>query len=1334
MSGSGAEKGFDYQARAFAYLAAHALAGQPLPWFSDDPEAPVPAAILMETSGPGDDIQVELRDGSAIEVQAKHRLQRGDDFDAAMLSLVKGLAEDEALRCVLLVDTETSRPIRVDLREDIKRLGQGRDDNLHDVTHEVLEMLRCEALQAQELDIECLFRRLQVVELNLHEGGDGHSAAQALLSTVVASPDQASTAWRLLCEEGHGLTRDHGRRDVAQLQSLLSRHCDLAELQIARFAAAQHYREWAAQAYGSFFVPALDIRLPISEAWDRVERLDDEASEVGLGGEALEEQIHRYHERARLLQRDQAEPKLAAEDVLHSSKRMVVVGGPGSGKSTLANRLVYSICSGGGLAALVKLKSLGGLLAHGHSFDHALAEATADGSDLSLEQREELLSACQVLVADGLDECDPNRQEAADGLRMWAEARSDCTVCVMTRPVGHSPQLLPGFCHVELLPLSQTAAQQVTKTLFANFLGEEDWEAAYSRFASTALADEAKGETAAPLFCRNPLLLVFAVWLFINEGDVPANRGDLYERIIDLFRRVVPQGRGRKLIEEPPQALQALASIGFLLVDRPAATIDQVLSHVAAMLQGQDGLSAYEAEECARHLVRFWEQQRLLERLTAGPLQTFTFVHPSLGEYAAAQHIAAMNDDKLSKWLVECCRRPGWREPIVMAGSTGDAERLVSDLLQLDDLSDVTSSEALLAADILAEVPGVAEEFRQQVVQQLRLRLKSDNPLVAVEAGLAISQLAPLAPELVGNLARQLLDHEQRWTRLAALSAALSAGPEFVTVDEARDWLDTFELVTPTFSVFAGPPLGELPSEASELQHTILPLAVRKLLQEGDETTDASLRHFLTDANMSLRMMADVQTTLDHAGRSDLVEILRARWAFYPDIDYDAHRAKDEASLRVLLQAILAAAGGERQPGTERDRRPRGVAGLLSALQVHDAAVSDWYVLGQDVDREAVIEVLRAAIVACSFDTSELIEDANHLLDRLDQGDYWSIWRLIPNIPVEPGWRRGWTADLHAKAIVRGLTHPSPIVSGTAARLIWASEVSPVTALALERLLWTARGDVLRLIALLASRVWGSDAPDVLIARVSNEPVACMGRVLKPLVRCISTQAQVSRTSSLLADLILATDPELAQEAVEALSELPLGIRLAMAEDLRQAVAEWSQRTYKCKWCGSLVEQGRCTGCHAVPPDPYSKLVAELVHMEALTKEELLRFLHDDRRDVRSAALEGLAKLGQHDKTAMTALLKQVPESEADTEALGRLLELDADTLRPFAEELRELMKSPIPRVRSRLVSALPAGWLDEATALNSAERALDDEDPTVRSAAARAVRTLRGASPSARA
>ena len=124
--GSAGGGGYNYQATAIAYVCSHILLRQPLGWLFHTKDLPV--KVASETGGPGDDLDIYLEDNTHIEVQVKHGLRKNGDFWATLLNLSKGIANDSNLHAVLLLDTTTSLTIRYNLRNDLTRLAEGRDD------------------------------------------------------------------------------------------------------------------------------------------------------------------------------------------------------------------------------------------------------------------------------------------------------------------------------------------------------------------------------------------------------------------------------------------------------------------------------------------------------------------------------------------------------------------------------------------------------------------------------------------------------------------------------------------------------------------------------------------------------------------------------------------------------------------------------------------------------------------------------------------------------------------------------------------------------------------------------------------------------------------------------------------------------------------------------------------------------------------------------------------------------------------------------------------------------------------------------------------------------
>lgn len=210
-AGSAGGGGYNFQAAATALACAHVFVGEPLNWPEGRPL--IPLAVEAETGGPGDDLKIACQGGAVIEVQVKKGLSRGTRLWDALLALVRGLEQDDNLYGVLLVNSDSSGPVKNDLREDIPRLAHGRKDYLKEITREFARRLD----EAGVEDVLAL-RRLSVRVRDLYEGSEGHAHALGLLRGAV---DHPTRAWRDLVRDGHQLIEERGRRDVEALRRLV---------------------------------------------------------------------------------------------------------------------------------------------------------------------------------------------------------------------------------------------------------------------------------------------------------------------------------------------------------------------------------------------------------------------------------------------------------------------------------------------------------------------------------------------------------------------------------------------------------------------------------------------------------------------------------------------------------------------------------------------------------------------------------------------------------------------------------------------------------------------------------------------------------------------------------------------------------------------------------------------------------------------------------------------------------------------------------------------------------------------------------------------------------
>jgi HEAT repeat protein/energy-coupling factor transporter ATP-binding protein EcfA2 len=331
MSGSGGGGGYEYQARAAGYVAAHILAQEPLAWIEH--ESPdVPVAVAEETGGAGDDLCITLHDGVEIELQAKHGLQK-DKLWEPLIKLGQGLQENSQLYGVLLTDTTASKIIREDLRNDFKRLGQGRTDQLKSITQKAQQKFVEANLPESDADF---FRRLRIVVLDLDDGLQDGKHVQLLLSKVLHDPKQSANVWKILCGEGLELISNRGRRDSKSWARFLS--CQGIQL-----------ASKCAQING---VMSLEERNYLEsvrnkfEAWWEPQAFMDEIDESTWFEFGLNTKVPRPKDENNPSQNNNnnsdKEITIPILDALSqsSNERILIVGKPGAGKSTLLKQIL----------------------------------------------------------------------------------------------------------------------------------------------------------------------------------------------------------------------------------------------------------------------------------------------------------------------------------------------------------------------------------------------------------------------------------------------------------------------------------------------------------------------------------------------------------------------------------------------------------------------------------------------------------------------------------------------------------------------------------------------------------------------------------------------------------------------------------------------------------------------------------------------------------------------------------------------------------------------------------------------------------------------------------
>jgi hypothetical protein len=1058
---------------------------------------------------------------------------------------------------------------------------------------------------------------------------------------------------------------------------------------------------------------------PVQYAWTRVAPLNQptDAQMTTPSPDRLEMQIKRYQEWARLTRGRWGDDAVAADAFVDSHRLSAIVGGPGAGKTTLCKRLAF-FTSEGRLVVYVRLGTVSALLGHGSTFENAMIEAGLESSGQLVMDRRHILASADLLIADGLDECDPRRADVAIDISRWAQSHPNTSICVLTRPVGHDPGLLPGFSHAELLPLDDDTIRDVASWMIESQCGAGRTPPLLHPFLDAVKEGHQIG--AASIAARNPLFLSFLVRLFIDGQDINAKRNVLFSRIVELIRKSPPLNRASPEGQVDSATAWATAEItGWSCLTQPDRPVSEIYSLIARQLGG--GIDVARRAESAVHL---WTEHGLIELVTAGSLDAVVFVHPALGEYLAGRHLAQLDASDFTQAISDHRPKARWREPIVLAAGSGAAQRVVDTLLALDSPDDPESGEAFLAASAIAESEfrTVAEDAIEKVAAQLKLRLCSPIPLIAVDAGLAIAEVAPMIPEMAAAIALELWDHSQPWSRLAAICSGISGGSPSIPVGKIVEWI---EQLKPMHFFSWGPDYPEWPSGTYKLQASALPNALKRIATElPASVAEKIVTAFLSRGDLASGLIDAAQSKLNEKPYSDWVYRARRQW-IDSTLEFVQTSVKASQALtaveRTIQECIIRACGRERDTTFDRPSECRLIGTLLSSMEYWEVSLPDLKSVGTEAS-PVLVETLRGMIHALDLDPDKLSYEANWLLNRpldtsgIPERSRWQAQQL----KRDPDWRKARDSKPDVNLLADALQHPSRFVAWNAARLFAACGDAPSRRELLRNLMFNGQGWALRLIDMLASSVWGEEAFGEIHGRFGKPLCPGCGYLYKPMLRAAGNLEQVQLAVDTALNGAAFDDPRTAELAAEALRTVPAEVLAPHGSRALELLDIWKSRGSWCYGCKRVVPGSSCENCHIVPPQPREHLVYLAFKAGALNFQDLLKLANEEGFSSADAATKSLAQWAFTDPKIMREVIEQIDTESAPKQLIKEILGQPADQLRKNSDELLTLLNSHSAVARARIIESFSYGWVAADLAKTSAKNALEDVSPFVRSAAAK--------------
>ncbi|WRP05650.1 NACHT domain-containing protein [Rossellomorea aquimaris] len=1073
-----------------------------------------------------------------------------------------------------------------------------------------------------------------------------------------------------------------------------------------------NYRNWLKKKTSEFIVPGIQLPLPIDTAWASIKvwELDGESSM-----DSLEKEVQKYHEWERLSGHNQIRRRHAQEITLLGT-RIVLIGGPGTGKSTLAMRTVNRLIKEQKKVLYIKFSRLAQEVRTGKSFDDALWHVALENYSGNKDLVKSVIGEPDVLIADGLDECGPNKKEISSVMRDWCMSRKDAQIIITSRPVGYEAAYFHDFHHVEVLPLNENEILEYAPKLLS-LLGKNngDVSSLLERFKK-----QLESNKTASIAARSPLLLNFLIQLSFSGKSLGKYRTDLYAKVIDLWMNQTE--RGEQLNVNYEVAIDALYWLGWTLQsarnENSVCSKKQLIVGLANHLSTWKGLKKIEARELAANCLLYFTEKGIIEQLQFEFEDACTFLHLSLEEYAAACYLAELDEKQQITIFQSNFRNSKWRETLLMAGGVGIAQIFVEQLLGMKQTEHDFFSDMVLAAAILAESEPIPD-LNKQVIKRLTSNITSSIPLLAYEAAEVYGFLAEQEPQWTLELVEPLLAHKQTWTRLVAIYLTLRTGKSLFTPTSYVKWLEEAFDELDTKRGLLGIPTGWL------LWNNTLVLGLEQLLRDKIDHKDLiNVCSAITKTNFNLKTVEKLEKLIGDTRNNKAIEIFRNKFYrnFSKLFDFESQEKLMRESEQVLLQTILNAISNEKVKSAEEVKHYKQLATLYEGMKVGEKIAGDLTRLPTDKQTlNSVEEVIAGMIQVLKIDQAELSREIQAVLTQPDIDGNWSIYRILPDVPsVEPDWNLIKELDLDTEKLVNALSNPTDTIASNAARLIANGAGGDQAKLLIPNIFHNRQA--YKYGSSVIPFVYDEDKAFSIFLDILRSEIHYGFRYIYEMI-CLLPSAQ--NNPELLEPILKGVkhhDNEVAISAVKAIEEL----NLSADQTIIEVLAHWDIKGVFCDRCEIWITGGHCPNCNVVPKSPLPDIVRIAINRRLIDFNRIQHFALHERNDVSKEGLSGLTQYLSKNKEQLVQIVKDIKLKNKSEILLDAIFNIDGNILKEVQSEMKNLIKSPSAEVRKKFLQFLSTGKvLSKKEAIDIAKFSLEDTDTGVKGHALKTLREL---------
>ena len=1306
--GAAGAGGFSFQAAVSAIAYVHTLRGTRVQWL-DSLATEIPFGVSSETGGPGDDISLELPDGSLIEVQVKKGLRADGKFWSVVDSLSEGISSGRCAYGILIVCPSSSNTIRSGYANAIKRVGDERDDDPSEQQSALTKHLKQKGYNPAKI---CTHLRIQTVSALSDQKAD-ITAAHAELGHVCRDRSQIKSAWNALYADALLAIESKGRRTSASLVSVLqSSNIVIKSDENDTPAAISHtLLKWIDATTEKFSVLGIPEPLSTDTAWLQLHAsVGDAAIERSS---SMEDALQAYHALGEISV-NKGEKSIDAKTIGTFRKHCVVVGGPGSGKSLLLRVLAREFGKEALVSLRVSLRDLSKRIeTTGCTIEEGLLSLGLAESGVSPEQLRAAGLSELVFLCDGLDECGNRQLEIASGLRDIAVSSPFSRIIVTTRPIGYDTSELRPWRHYEIAPLNPDDATNHLEALCRGALGTvaDSDDQLHADIAAYINASETR-----KFISKSPLLMAFAAALFLKQKTLGKSKIDLYTRIFKLIDDA-PAPR-KDSPSAAPKAVRdnALNHLGWLVSTSPLLTAEEIEKQCAENIERGLGEPYLKALSLTQSSITYWEEAGLIERIRHSGQDLITFIHKTCGEFAAARHLATIDKTEARQLIEKDLDNPEWEEILDFATQTSLAKMIADAVIERAETAELSSRVIDRAFRVLArpEIHFAPSDLAVFLERIFALAQDEDRQKAyRVAACMANNDMSRVSE--AAERSERLLKAKAEWSQLIGWTVLVCHFPDRLDRFELEEAGLHYAALGNDANLFIRPEdffLGRQPDR--ELFQLFLINALEKLLEDQTAERQDKLIGAVSKlkALRTVGFMRRVGHLLRRIDCEDVLPMFGMVQDMKPSLSLDM--SQFDAAYRKLFEDVVAGAFIAEAPPERPSTGMKHLAAFFQLTEIMEVPGDDLSVWKGDGDLAQVHELLRATVYVFELSPERLVAEVRSAYDATQARTDFDVFLDVPSVDVaEIDWKRAQQIEFDDAVLEELVHHPSLWLKVLAAQILDSRLRGTERFEACKRMLETGQNKTLHIAAIMAAALPDHKGHELIVARLNKSLTPGTHYLFEQLAE---NEFPVERSHAKLLEAgLISSSAKVAEFAAKWCGASVGRSDVWLLPLLRQAFEYWIEN-----------EQPYPKNRGVVPDSPRAALYSAMRAIDNFKFDELAKLSMDSRRDVSKLAIDDLVSLATGSNDDRNQLVGEICAKRFPSALCGKLLDPSIPYSQDNLTQLCALLEDGDPAYRRVAIRILSHPSMDQVKALGLATQMKDDANGTVRDAAYRCLDTFR--------